>query len=165
MVKKQKVGRPPKYATPEKLQEKINLYFDKDVPRKTYTDSNGNSFNVPIPTISGLALYCGFADRHTFYEYEKKPEFSYTIKKARARMAQHYEELIQSNNPTGAIFALKNFGWSDKLEIDHTLKEYLHEDLSDKTPEELEKMADDLKKRRTIAGSKNREGAGLQKED
>ena len=31
-----------------------------------------------------------------------------------------YEQLLSSKSATGAIFALKNFDWSDKQEIDMT---------------------------------------------
>ena len=61
-------------------------------------------------------MHLGFCDRQSFYEYEKKPEFTYTIKKARFFIEQHYEELLQTGNVTGAIFALKNFGWVDRTE-------------------------------------------------
>jgi hypothetical protein len=37
-------------------------------------------------------------------------------------MEQIYEKrLNESKNPTGAIFALKNFGWTDRQEIKHEL--------------------------------------------
>ena len=44
------------------------------------------------------------------------------IKNARTRIEQHYEELVQEGN-SGAIFALKNFGWSDKQETEHTINQ------------------------------------------
>ncbi len=111
-----KVGRPPKYANPEELQVKIDEYFEQDIKieleRKPFT-----------LTITGLVLYCGFCDRVSFYDYEKRPEFSYTIKRARARIEEHYEKRLQGNNCTGSIFALKNFGWIDKQETEHTFDE------------------------------------------
>jgi hypothetical protein len=96
------MSRPPFFENPEQLQAMIDEYFN--TPRK--------------PTISGLALFLGFADRHSFYDYEKKEEFTHTIKRARARIAQHFEELIQGNQAAGGIFMLKNLGYTDKQEID-----------------------------------------------
>jgi hypothetical protein len=32
-----------------------------------------------------------------------------------------YEKSLRQNNCTGAIFALKNFGWKDKTEIEGSL--------------------------------------------
>ena len=103
------MGRPPKYKTAEELQEKIDEYFNDPY------ESN------PV-TITGLILYCGFCSRQSFYDLEAKEEFTYGIKKARLRVTNHYEGLLQGNSVAGPIFALKNLGWSDRQEIDHTSK-------------------------------------------
>lgn len=78
-----------------------------------------------IPTISGLAYYLGFESRQSFYDYEERPEFSYTIKRCRLFMESWYESRLQGNNPAGSIFWLKNAGWSDKQEIEsrNTIKD------------------------------------------
>jgi len=57
------------------------------------------------------------------YEYENEGEFSDTIKKARLRIENEYEKQLSWGNATGAIFALKNFGWKDKTEHEHTGKD------------------------------------------
>ena len=103
------MARPPKYKTAEELQKKIDEYFD-DIGETT-----------PI-TITGLILHCGFCSRQAFYHLENNEKFSYTIKRARARVTNHYEKLLQGNAVAGPIFALKNLGWSDRQEIDHTSK-------------------------------------------
>jgi hypothetical protein len=72
------------------------------------------------PTITGLAIFLGFGSRYTFYEYEKKPEFTYTIKKARTMIEAYYERLLHGANATGAIFALKQFGWKGKAGFEHS---------------------------------------------
>lgn len=100
-------GRPPKYKTAEELSDKICQYFQELKDKKE------------TPTITGLVLYCGFCDRCSFYDMEKQDKFSYTIKKARTTMEMVYEQfLLSGNNVAGAIFALKNFGWKDKTELD-----------------------------------------------
>ena len=117
MAKKNPVGRPPKFKTPKELEEMVDQYFIDGVRKKTKV-VGGKAVKVPMPTITGLVLYLGFSDRHSFYDYEKREEFSHTIKKARTFIEMEYEELLQSGL-TNAIFALKNMGWKDKTEIEH----------------------------------------------
>ena len=111
-------GRPPEYATAEELQAKIVEYFDKGVLVKKKILKDGFEIDVPYPTITGLTLYCGFESRQSFYDYEKKPAFTYTIKKARLFIEKEYEQLLQ-DGVTAAIFALKNMNWVDKQELDN----------------------------------------------
>jgi hypothetical protein len=66
-------------------------------------------------------LALGFESRQSFYDYEEKEEFTYTIKKARMLIENEYEFQLQRGNTTGAIFALKNFGWKDKSEVDNNI--------------------------------------------
>lgn len=111
------MGRPPKYKTPEELQEKIDEYFDTGIAERKVLvgPSNNRSIQLlPVPTITGLVLYLDFCSRQSFYDMEKHKEFAYTIKKARTRIEREYEEQLQTGSPTGAIFALKNFDWKDK---------------------------------------------------
>lgn len=102
-------GRPALYNNPEDLREAIESYFEQVEGQ-------------PI-TITGLCLFLGFESRQSFYDYEKREGFSYIIKKARLRVENHYEMSAQfAKQPTFHIFALKNMGWSDKQEHDHTTK-------------------------------------------
>ena len=113
------VGRPPLYKTAEELQKKISQYFKSGVKKKVSWQGD-KKIIIPIPTITGLILYCGFCNRASFYDLEKNPLFTHTIKKARSFIEKEYEELLHSGSCTGAIFALKNFGWIDKSEVEHT---------------------------------------------
>lgn len=114
-------GRPLMFKTPEDLQNKINEYFNGAMRTKTtYVGKDATPVEVPVPTITGLALHLGFESRQSFYDYEKYDDFSYTIKKARLFIEREYEELLHIGNTTGAIFALKNMGWADKSQIDAT---------------------------------------------
>ena len=99
-------GRPPYYTNPEEMESVIDSYFAECKETKE-----------PV-TITGLTLYLGFCSRDTFYEYEKKPEFTDSIKKARLRVESEYEKKLHSQSVTGSIFALKNFGWKDKTEVE-----------------------------------------------
>jgi hypothetical protein len=112
------VGRPPLYSTPEELQAKIDEYFAGGYRKTKHYLENGQAIDIPDITISDLVIFLGFCDRHSFYDYEKRPSFSHTIKRARSFIEREYETLLKRNNCTGAIFALKNFGWIDKQEID-----------------------------------------------
>jgi len=98
------------------LQKKIDAYFAGGMRKRKIVCRSGRhtwTEEVPVPTITGLVLYLGYADRVSFYDIEKKENFSYTIKSARTRIEREYEEMIQTANPAGPIFALKNFGWKD----------------------------------------------------
>ena len=99
-------GRPPKYESPEEVFDKCDEYFKSciDLEEKM--------------TITGLALFLGFGARSSLYDYAEKKEFSYVIKNAMLVVENSYE--MSGNNFD--IFALKNMGWSDKQEIDHTTK-------------------------------------------
>lgn len=99
------VGRPPMYETPEQMQAAIDAYLSS--PECDYT-------------ITGLALELGFCSRQSFYDYEEKEEFTYTVKKARLHIERAYEQKLSGKEVGGAIFALKNLGWKDKNEVEHT---------------------------------------------
>lgn len=145
-------GRPPLFETVEELQKMIDSYFQEGVTvKKVVIGKAPNNYvlEVEVPTISGLAHYIGFESRQSFYDYELKPEFAYTIKKTRLFIEQHYEEMLQVGNTTGAIFALKNFGWTDKQEIDQktTLKDE-RIDTSSLTDDELRALVEIQRKSR-----------------
>jgi len=119
------VGRPPKYETPEQLQAAIDEYFNTGVKlRKVECGKAPNNWveSIPVPTITGLCLYLGFESRQSFYDLQSRSEFSYTIKRARTMIECEYEEMLSTGNTGGAIFALKNMGWSDKTETEHTFQ-------------------------------------------
>jgi hypothetical protein len=42
--------------------------------------------------------------------------FSHSVKRAKMIVENAYEKRLQGSNPTGAIFALKNMNWRDKIE-------------------------------------------------
>lgn len=101
-------GRPLNFKTVEELQEKIDNYFN-----------SCDEESEPI-TITGLALALG-TTRETLCDYEEKDEYSDTIKTAKLRVQHAYEKRLVRRGNGGDIFALKNFGWKDKSEVDNTL--------------------------------------------
>lgn len=144
-------GRPSLFNTNEELEEKVNEYFtylQGEFEMITKRDDDGDPYEEKVwgrypenATITGLALFLGFESRQSVYDYEKNGEFSYTIKRARLHVENMYEQALLSKNSTGAIFALKNFGWTDKQEIVNT--NYNHDEdinyneLSDSALEEI----------------------------
>jgi len=128
-------GRPPIYSNPEDLQKKVDEYFEylkgeSHIEQRQFKDEDGtiNIFDETVwdrppehATITGLIIYIGFDSRSTFYEYKDKVEFSHIIKIASLKVEHEYEKAIRADKiPTGAIFALKNMGWSDRQTIDTT---------------------------------------------
>ena len=116
-------GRPLKFENAEQMQKLIDKYF-----AETPDDEI---------TITGLALALD-TDRKTLINYENRDEFFNTIKKAKTIVENSYERALRKNGRTGEIFALKNFGWTDKQEIDSNVNVSNYQELS---VEELKKLA------------------------
>lgn len=98
-------ARTPFFATPEEMQERIDLYF------AGIDESNP-------PTVSGLALFLGFCDRVSLSDYKRKnAAFSFVVKKAITCISEYAEKILLNGkvSPTGAIFWLKNHRWSDEI--------------------------------------------------
>ena len=125
-----KVGCPPKYKTPEEMQTVIDAYFQecegvyvRDKDGKIETDKYGDPITTkkrPL-TITGLALALGFTTRQALLNYEGKPEFVDTIKRAKAKVEQYAEErLFDRDGCNGAKFNLSNnfSGWTEKQQVD-----------------------------------------------
>lgn len=128
--KKNKIGRPPLFKSAEELQKKIDEYFETECKDQlardeetgcVLTDSKGKAITIfNPPTVSGLALFLGFENRNSLYDYEEKSEFTSTIKRAIARIENYAEKQLFIGNSTGAIFWLKNKGWKDKTEVENS---------------------------------------------
>lgn len=114
------------------MQEKIDEYFKsrEGIPK---TDADGNpqfnKFGEVIyikpprpPTITGLALYLGFAGRQALMNYQNREKFKDTIMRAKSRVEEYAEErLYDRDGQRGAEFNLRvNFGW--KTETDDEAK-------------------------------------------
>ncbi len=97
-----KVGRPLKIETPEQMTKILNDYFENTAENKI--------------TITGLCLALGL-DKSTFYDYEKREGYKEIVNRARLIVENSYEMSLRENGRTGDIFALKNFGWRDSVEV------------------------------------------------
>ncbi len=103
-----KVGRPLKIETPEQMEKILNKYFET-------TDENKI-------TITGICLALG-VDKSTFYDYESREGYKDIVRQARMIVENSYEISLRENGRTGDIFALKNFGWKDKMEVETNKQE------------------------------------------
>ena len=92
------------FESPEALQKIAEEYL-----KTTKVKSSG----VYKPTITGLAYHLGFESLQSFYDYEKKEPFTYTIRRLRMFVQSCYEQQLYSFAWAGGFAALKNIGRSD----------------------------------------------------
>ncbi len=122
-------GRPPKYTDPEVLKQKVDEYFDQCIPEylkdaegiiKTTDKHQPIVINLNSPSSVGLALYLGYMNRQSLYDNEKNDKFSCIIKEARSKVEQWvYQHTIDGTVPPAVgIFILKQFGYTDRQQID-----------------------------------------------
>lgn len=104
-VEKHAGGRPLKYKSVEEIQPLIDAYF----------------INTPVTqqTITGLALALD-TDRATLINYAKRDEFFNAIRRAKTKVENAYELSLRVRGSAGDIFGLKNFGWTDKTEVENS---------------------------------------------
>lgn len=104
---KNKWWRPLKFESVEVLQEKIDQYF-KETSKDEWT-------------LTWLAVFLD-TSRETLQNYQDREEFFDSIKKAKDMVEMWYEIDLKKKGNTWTIFALKNFWWADKTEVDNTIK-------------------------------------------
>lgn len=99
-------GRPRKIQSPEQLDELVDNYIEMC-----------KASDTPI-TLTGLILSLGLSSRESFDEYLKYNGFSDSVKRAKLYIEHEYEKRLNGGaNAAAPIFALKNFGWSDKQTV------------------------------------------------
>ncbi len=136
-----KRGRPRLFTDVKALQTRITAYF------KVCDRDNR------IYTIGGLAEALGVV-RQTLLNYEGKPEFLDTIKKAKTRIEARIEEmgLLGKVNSTFAIFWLKNnAGWRNEQHI----KSESEVKIAQENPFSALPVGERLPKLRELIGLKN----------
>ena len=101
--------KPLKFKTAQELQDKINAYF-KECKLK----------EIPL-SITGLALALD-TNRQTLINYQDKDGYKNIVDRAKLMIENAYEIRLIENGRSGDIFALKNFGWTDRQEIDNNIK-------------------------------------------
>ena len=98
-------GRPRIIDSPEHFDQLVDQYVLDCFEEKE-----------PV-TITGMALYLGFASKQSFYDYGKRDGFSCSVKRASFLVEHAYETGLAKGAGAGHIFALKNFNWTDRQEI------------------------------------------------
>lgn len=96
-------GKPLKFPTPEDLAKAINEYLEK-----TPTEEM---------TVTGLCLSMG-TSRVVLDDYMQRDGYKDIVKQAKLIVENSYELSLRKHGRSGDIFALKNFGWKDKSELD-----------------------------------------------
>ena len=95
------------FESPEHLQAAIDRYFEE-------REAQGNR-----PTWSGLALHLGYESRQSMWEHVTgqaegvPPVWALPLKRAASRIEARHEERLYDPACAGAIFALKQRGWTD----------------------------------------------------
>lgn len=111
--KSAKMGRPKKY-TPQSMQAKIEQYF----PHCKEQDE--------IPDVEGLCVYLEIC-RDTLLDYQRQPDFSDTIKKAKTKIFAEKKQLAMRGKMNSAVWifdAKNNHGYVEKIENDLNIRNY-----------------------------------------
>jgi hypothetical protein len=127
-------GRPLKFKTPQEIRDKAAAYFKACKRNKE-----------PI-TITGLCIALGtYRDVIMQYEDERGPEFTNAVKDAKQVCQSYAESKLFGQNAAGPIFALKNYGWSDKQEIEHSGEITQNYAIDEKRAKLAKKLAGEIK--------------------
>ncbi len=118
-------GRPLKFQDVKAFDDAVAEYFRK---------AEGKA------TVTGLALHLD-CEVETLKSYSERDAFSASVKRAYLMVQNGYETKLYEPSCTGAIFALKNFGWKDKSEQEVTSNSTVKLDMSKLSDEELRKLA------------------------
>lgn len=145
MQKNKTVGAPRKYATPAKLKNAVNRYFEsisRTVPATEMVpsgrmDSKGRPVMQPVtikndadetvyvkeyivkPTIAGLCVYLGIS-KDTWAEYSHREGYENICAAAKLEIERDRSERLGSGSGDHGIeFDLKhNFGWGETYTIE-----------------------------------------------
>ncbi len=107
MDEKRRVWKPRKWNDPEELVHLINDYLERTPFEEI--------------TVTWLCLEI-WASKQLLIDYESREWFSEIIGEAKMIIENSYELSLRKNWRTWDIFALKNFWWKDKSEVDSNVK-------------------------------------------
>ena len=105
-MEKRKIWKPRRWKDPQELIDLINGYFDR------------TPFEEITVTWLCLAIW---ASKQLLIDYESREWFSEVISEAKMIIENSYELSLRKNWRTWDIFALKNFWWKDKTEVDQNV--------------------------------------------
>jgi hypothetical protein len=109
------MGRPRKNPDIDKITEWIDRYVDGSGQFKI------ESITDP-PTINGLAWHLGYCSKQSLYDKagDKDQAISRPVRRAMMIVERWHERGLSAGQCTGHIFGLKNAGWKDKTETEHS---------------------------------------------
>lgn len=97
--------RPLRFKSADDFDREVDLYV-----------ADCKAGQEPL-TVPGLALFLGFVDKSSLYQYQKRKGFEDSVKRARTLIEDATVKRSMGNNAAGAIFILKNMGYSDRREV------------------------------------------------
>jgi hypothetical protein len=97
------MGRPVLWESSSEIENIIDEYFETTPPEEI--------------TLSGLCIALQ-TNKQTIANYQEKSEFKQLLEMAKLKIENAYEKSLRKYGRSGDIFALKNFGWSDKQEVE-----------------------------------------------
>ena len=121
-------GRPAFYTDPEEFKRIAEEYLE----------TTKNTTGAYKPTLTGLCFHLGFESLQSFYDYEEKPVFTYTIRRLRLFVQSCYEQQLYGFAWAGSSFALKNLAkkdWKDEI-TEHSDKKVTHVTITTKKRDE-----------------------------
>lgn len=101
-------GRPRIIESPEEFDRRVALYVEQCLEKKEKL------------TLTGLILALGLSSRQSLDEYLNYDGFPDSVKRAKLLIENAYEQQLVGSHAAGPIFALKNFGWKDQQNIEHS---------------------------------------------
>lgn len=103
-------GKPKLFRNPKELQERIDYYFN----------------NYSRYTVEGLCVFLGIT-RQTLLNYETEKQYKDYFDIVKIAKQKIFANLIErgldegkQNNSALTIFLLKNYGYTDKQEVEHS---------------------------------------------
>ena len=105
-TRQRKPGRPRIIGSPEEMDRLVEEYVGKC-----------QELGEPL-TPTGMILHMGLSSRQSLDQYGERPEFHDSVKRAKLVIENQYEWKLDRDKPAGAIFALKNMGWSDRQDVE-----------------------------------------------
>lgn len=111
-MKRKGPGRPEKW-TPERMEQLLDKFIDY-----LYGVDEEGEYRNSIPSVSDFAFKNNIS-RQRLYEYEP---FKHALEMCALKRERDLEMggYTNSINTTMAVFALKQLGWTDKQEIEHS---------------------------------------------
>jgi len=117
---------PLKWESPEQIRDIIDNYFEETPAEEI--------------TLTGLCLALD-TNKQTIANYQEKPEFKHMLEMAKMKIEHAYEKSLRKTGRSGDIFALKNFGWTDRMDLSADLNAKVSVDTSDYREKIKEKLA------------------------